>query len=129
MDSNPHFFLGLAATSVLRMSFLMLANSFRVGTCFNSFFLPLSICLLRAHLKLESDVFAVGRCDVPLAVSKNPARLVSKVLQAARTVLRNFRLLILAIEQYFRPAFAANTQNSHFRSIENSLLFAHGVLL
>src|SRR5258708_1067798 len=119
MESKSHFFFGLAAASVLRISFLMLASSFRFPPFFNSLFLPLSICLLRAHLKLESDVFAVGRCDVPLAVSKNPTRLVSKALQAARTMLRNFRLLILAIEQYFCPAFAANTQNSHFRSIEN----------
>jgi len=43
MESKSHPFLGLAAASVLRISFLMLASSFRVGTCFNSLFLPLSI--------------------------------------------------------------------------------------
>jgi len=47
MDSNPHFFLGLAVTGLaeattLRKSFLMLASNFRVGTRFNSFFLPSS---------------------------------------------------------------------------------------
>ncbi len=42
MESKPHFFLGLAAASVLRMSFLMLASSFRVGTRFNNFFRPSS---------------------------------------------------------------------------------------
>jgi len=42
MDSNPHFFFGLAAATTLRKSFLMLASNFRVGTCFNSFFLPAS---------------------------------------------------------------------------------------
>jgi hypothetical protein len=46
MDSNPHFFFDLAAVAVSRMafcrSFLMLASNFRVGTCFNSFFLPSS---------------------------------------------------------------------------------------
>src|SRR5260370_33388776 len=42
MESNPQFFFGLAAASVLRMSFLMLASNFRVGTCFNSFLRPAS---------------------------------------------------------------------------------------
>ena len=46
MESNPHFFFGLAdaadARIVRRMSFLMLASNFRVGTCFNSFFRPSS---------------------------------------------------------------------------------------
>jgi hypothetical protein len=42
MESKSHFFFGLAAASVLRMSFLMLASNFRVGTCFNNFFRPSS---------------------------------------------------------------------------------------
>lgn len=46
MDSNPHFFFGLAADAdaliVLRMSFLMLASNFRMGTRLNSFFRPSS---------------------------------------------------------------------------------------
>ncbi len=46
MESNPHFFFGLAAAAdsrmVCRMSFLMLASNFRVGTRFNSFFRPSS---------------------------------------------------------------------------------------
>ena len=47
MDSNLHFFLGLAADalalSIFRMSFLIEARSFRVGTFSKSFFLPSSI--------------------------------------------------------------------------------------
>ena len=48
MDSNPHFFLGLAAEAdarmVRRMSFLIDASNFLVGTRFNSLFrLSLSI--------------------------------------------------------------------------------------
>jgi len=43
MDSNPHFFLGLAEAANFRMSFLMEAISFRVGTFFNSSFLPFSM--------------------------------------------------------------------------------------
>ncbi len=42
MESNPHFFLRLADAVILRMSFLMLASSFRVGTFFSSFFRPSS---------------------------------------------------------------------------------------
>jgi len=46
MDSNPHFFLGLAAEavalSIFRMSFLIEASSLRVGTFSNSFFRPSS---------------------------------------------------------------------------------------
>jgi hypothetical protein len=43
MESNPHFFFGLAAARIVRrMSFLMLASSFRVGTCFSNFFRPSS---------------------------------------------------------------------------------------
>jgi hypothetical protein len=42
METNPHFFFGLATASVLRMSFLMLASNFRVGTRFNNFFRPSS---------------------------------------------------------------------------------------
>lgn len=42
MDSNSHFFLRLAEATILRMSFLMLASNFRVGTRFSSFFLPSS---------------------------------------------------------------------------------------
>jgi hypothetical protein len=46
MDSNPHFFLGLAAEavvlSVFRMSFLMLASNVLVGTLLISFFRPSS---------------------------------------------------------------------------------------
>ena len=46
MESNPHFFFGLAAAEesriFCRMSLLMLASNFRVGTCFNSFFRPSS---------------------------------------------------------------------------------------
>ncbi len=44
---SPHFFFGLAAAAdarmVCRMSFLMLASNFRVGTRFSSFFRPSSI--------------------------------------------------------------------------------------
>jgi hypothetical protein len=43
MASNPHFFFRLAEAVILRMSFLMLASSFRVGTFFNSSFLPFSM--------------------------------------------------------------------------------------
>jgi hypothetical protein len=47
MDSNYFFFKGFPAEAVDRMAFrmscLMLASNFRVGTCFNSFFLPSSI--------------------------------------------------------------------------------------
>ena len=47
MDSNPHFFLGLAAErlawAIFRMSLLMDASNFRVGTFSKSFFLPSSI--------------------------------------------------------------------------------------
>ncbi len=47
MESKPHFFFGLAADAdariLCRMSFLMLASNFRVGTCFSSFFRPSSI--------------------------------------------------------------------------------------
>jgi len=42
MDSKPHFFLRLADATIWRMSFLMLASNFRVGTRFNSFFRPSS---------------------------------------------------------------------------------------
>ncbi len=46
MDSNSHFFLGLAAEavalSIFRMSFLIEASSLRVGTFSNSFFRPSS---------------------------------------------------------------------------------------
>jgi len=46
MDSNPHFFLGLAAAavvrSIFRISFLMEASSLRVGTFSKSFFRPSS---------------------------------------------------------------------------------------
>jgi hypothetical protein len=46
MDSNSHFFKGLAdeavALSVFRMSFLMLASNVLVGTFLISFFLPSS---------------------------------------------------------------------------------------
>jgi hypothetical protein len=47
MDSNPHFFLGLAAdlacAAILRISLLIEASNLRVGTFSNSFFLPSSI--------------------------------------------------------------------------------------
>ena len=43
MDSNYIFFLGLAAATTLRKSFLMLASNFLVGTFLISFFLPSSI--------------------------------------------------------------------------------------
>ena len=43
MDSKPHFFLGLAAEASFRMSFLMDAINFRVGTLFSSSFLPFSM--------------------------------------------------------------------------------------
>jgi hypothetical protein len=47
MESNPHFFLGLLATAdarmVRRMSFLIEASSFLVGTRLNSSFLPFSM--------------------------------------------------------------------------------------
>jgi len=46
MESKPHFLFGLAAAAdarmVRRMSFLMLASSFRVGTRLSNFFLPSS---------------------------------------------------------------------------------------
>lgn len=46
MDSNPHFFLGLAAErltwAIFRMSFLMLASNVLVGTRLISFFRPSS---------------------------------------------------------------------------------------
>jgi len=46
MDSNPHFFLGLAAErlalAIFRMSFLMEASNLRVGTFSSSFFRPSS---------------------------------------------------------------------------------------
>jgi len=43
MNSKIHFFLGLAEAVIFRKSFLMLATSFRMGTCFMSFFLPSSM--------------------------------------------------------------------------------------
>jgi hypothetical protein len=47
MDSNSHFFLGLAADLALaascRMSLLIEASNLRVGTFSNNSFLPLSI--------------------------------------------------------------------------------------
>ena len=44
MNSDPHFFLGLAdAATTLRKSFLIEASSFLVGTRFNSSFLPFSM--------------------------------------------------------------------------------------
>jgi hypothetical protein len=47
MDTNHHFFLGFAeavdALMVFRMSFLMDASNFRVGTVFNSSLRPFSI--------------------------------------------------------------------------------------
>jgi hypothetical protein len=46
MGSNYFFFNGFPAEAVGRMAFrmscLMLASNFRVGTCFNNFFLPAS---------------------------------------------------------------------------------------
>jgi len=46
MDSNPHFFFGLAEERLrwasFRMSFLMEASNLRVGTFSNSFFRPSS---------------------------------------------------------------------------------------
>jgi hypothetical protein len=42
MDSNPHFFLGLAAAASFRMSLLIDASNFLVGTRSSNFFLPLS---------------------------------------------------------------------------------------
>jgi hypothetical protein len=39
MESNPHFFLRLALATACRMSLLMLASSFLVGTRFSSLFL------------------------------------------------------------------------------------------
>jgi len=43
MDANYFFGLGLTADANFRMSFLIEASSFRVGTFSNNSFLPLSI--------------------------------------------------------------------------------------
>jgi hypothetical protein len=43
MESNPHFFLGLAAAASFRKSFLIEVSNFLVGTFRNSSLLPLSM--------------------------------------------------------------------------------------
>jgi hypothetical protein len=46
MGNKPHVFFGLevlAAFAMFRMSLLIEASNFLVGTCSNNFFLPLSI--------------------------------------------------------------------------------------
>jgi len=129
MDSNPHFFLGLAAAANCRMSFLIDASSFLVGTFSKSFLRPLSISLTR-YLKLENGVLALCGCVVPLAISGNPSSLLSKCLTAAWTMVWHSNRLLGTIKKYFcSTPGTTNAQNFHLASIEDSFLFAHKVLL
>jgi len=129
MVSKTHFFLGLDAATIRRMSFLMLASSLRVGTAFNSFFLPFSISLAR-YLELESRMFTLCCGVVPLSIASNPSGFFAKWLPARRAMIGHTSSFIAAIKQYFQTAFPApDSQNFHLGNVKDSFLFAHEVLL